>query len=142
MTRDPSRIDPILARLAAYWHAHPDLRLGQIVVNAVKAPWPRVADAVDVYSIEDDKLAAAFPEAPSADGAMFTPDQIDSLLGMRDHVQQHADYWRGKEAGDSADEALVQFDRLLAAHGIDPASEMGSISAAERTTSGGSTDAD
>lgn len=29
--RDPIRIDPILAKLRAYWTAHPDMRLGQIV---------------------------------------------------------------------------------------------------------------
>ena len=30
MTRDPARIDPILADLRRYWHAAPDLRLGQM----------------------------------------------------------------------------------------------------------------
>ena len=31
--RDPARIDRICDLLRAYWHAHPDLRLGQIVGN-------------------------------------------------------------------------------------------------------------
>lgn len=34
VSRDPDRIEPILAELAAYWKANPDMRLGQIVVNA------------------------------------------------------------------------------------------------------------
>ena len=35
MTRDPARIDPIVDNLRRYWRAYPDLRLGQIVVNAI-----------------------------------------------------------------------------------------------------------
>lgn len=34
--RDPARIDPILAKLRAYWTARPDMRLGQITLNALR----------------------------------------------------------------------------------------------------------
>ncbi len=49
--RDPGRIDGALAVLAAAWRAHPDLRLGQLVVNA--------AGDADSFYVEDDVLAAA-----------------------------------------------------------------------------------
>lgn len=37
MPRDPARIDPLLDELRAFWHRHPDMRLGQIVYQAAKA---------------------------------------------------------------------------------------------------------
>lgn len=50
--RDPARIDIIIAALRAYWLANPDLRLGQIVVNA--------ADGCDPFGVEDDALMAGW----------------------------------------------------------------------------------
>lgn len=43
-SRDPDRIGPILELLREVWTAKPDLRLGQILVNAMKLgePVPRV----------------------------------------------------------------------------------------------------
>lgn len=52
--RDPARIDIVLSALRAYWLANPDLRLGQIVVNA--------ADGGDPFGVEDDMLMAGWPE--------------------------------------------------------------------------------
>ena len=60
--RDPARIDIVLAALRAYWTANPDLRLGQIVVNA--------ASGGDPFSVEDEVLMGAwpvFPETPASD---------------------------------------------------------------------------
>jgi hypothetical protein len=51
--RDPARIDRICDLLRAYWHAHPDLRLGQIVGNFT----PRRIDAMARHYPE-----AVFPE--------------------------------------------------------------------------------
>jgi uncharacterized protein YihD (DUF1040 family) len=34
--RDPARIDRILELLREAWHAHPDWRLAQLVVNVIK----------------------------------------------------------------------------------------------------------
>ena len=56
--RDPGRIAPILADLARYWHAHPDMRLGQIVVSAIGAH-----GVPDVFYPEDDRPAAWLAEA-------------------------------------------------------------------------------
>lgn len=45
--RDPKRIKKVLQILRQYWEAHPDLRLGQILVN--------MADD-STYYMEDDEL--------------------------------------------------------------------------------------
>jgi hypothetical protein len=50
--RDPSRIDDVLAALRAAWVESPDLRLGQLVVNAVRPTQPCLA----VFNVEDDAL--------------------------------------------------------------------------------------
>ena len=58
---DPARIDRILAALGDYWRAHPDLRLGQIVVNSTPPgePCPRV------FYVEDDVIERALAFWPS-----------------------------------------------------------------------------
>jgi hypothetical protein len=54
--RDPARIDRILALLSEYWTQYPDLRLAQIVVNAV----PRTGwSCPEVFSAEDDVIEKA-----------------------------------------------------------------------------------
>lgn len=49
MARPPGRIDPILATIARIWKKYPDLRLGQILVNAT-------GHTGDMFFYEDDKL--------------------------------------------------------------------------------------
>lgn len=49
--RDPNRIDRMTDKLRKYWHAHPDLRLGQIVVNLNTKP--------DPFYVEDDEIDRA-----------------------------------------------------------------------------------
>ena len=46
--RDPNRIDEVLETLSAYWKKHPDLRLGQIIVN--------VTGKSDPFYVEDETL--------------------------------------------------------------------------------------
>lgn len=53
--RDPKRITPICNRLAAAWSAAPDLRLGQLIVNAVYT----ASSNSDPFYIEDDALVKA-----------------------------------------------------------------------------------
>jgi hypothetical protein len=45
--RDPARLERMLAKLALVWGAHPDLRLGQLVVN--------ITGTSDPFSVEDDE---------------------------------------------------------------------------------------
>jgi len=47
--RDPDRITPLLIRLEAYWKKNPDLRLGQIIVNAE-------GTLNDIFYVEDEFL--------------------------------------------------------------------------------------
>jgi len=56
MTRDPDRIDEVLEEVEEYWKEHPDLRLGQIIVNIAER------NVVDPFYIEDDELKSALEE--------------------------------------------------------------------------------
>jgi hypothetical protein len=53
--RNPDRIGPMLAVLSQVWERNPDLRLGQIVVNAARCVKP-MAPYPEVFYIEDDHL--------------------------------------------------------------------------------------
>jgi hypothetical protein len=61
--RDPARIDPILEEIRRIWTANPDLRLTQLLVNAVRPSEP----CSQVYSFEDDKLLRALREYPNTE---------------------------------------------------------------------------
>ena len=50
--RDPARIDDVLAAVRAAWAESPDLRLGQLIVNAVRPTNP----CPEVFYTEDDAL--------------------------------------------------------------------------------------
>jgi len=50
--RDPARIDNVLAALRAVWLESPDLRLGQLVVSAIRPTDP----CPEVFHAEDDAI--------------------------------------------------------------------------------------
>ncbi len=50
--RDPARIDEILSALRAAWQESPDLRLGQLIVNAVRPTQP----CPEVFYLQDEDL--------------------------------------------------------------------------------------
>ncbi len=50
--RDPKRIDEMLSVLRSIWELSPDLRLGQLIVNASRPNEP----CPQIFYIEDDKL--------------------------------------------------------------------------------------
>jgi len=50
--RDPARIDDALAALRTAWAESPDLRLGQLLVNAVRPAEP----CPEIFYVEDDVL--------------------------------------------------------------------------------------
>jgi uncharacterized protein YihD (DUF1040 family) len=62
--RDPERIGVVIQELAAYWSQHPDLRLGQLVVNA-----SRTAGVDDAYAVEDDRLLDGLRTLAARDSA-------------------------------------------------------------------------
>ena len=49
--RDVKRIPKILKRLEKIWKAHPDLRLGQLIINVTRQPSLPLP-----YDIEDEAL--------------------------------------------------------------------------------------
>jgi len=49
MKKDPKRIDSIMNRLTAVWKHHPELRLGQLILNSLN---PKT----DLYYMEDSLL--------------------------------------------------------------------------------------
>lgn len=50
--RDPNRIDPMLALLGKTWKKNPDLRLGQLLVNAARPSEP----VPQIFYLEDDAM--------------------------------------------------------------------------------------
>ncbi len=50
--RDPARIEKLIDALRRVWRVSPDMRLGQIVVNAANPKEP----APQVFYIEDDRM--------------------------------------------------------------------------------------
>ena len=50
--RDPNRIKPTLKLVEQIWEQHPDLRLGQLLVNAIRPSDP----VPEIFYAEDDKL--------------------------------------------------------------------------------------
>ena len=52
--RNPARIETILQALGEVWRLYPDMRLGQLVVIAVRPTLP----APEIFSAEDDRVLA------------------------------------------------------------------------------------
>ena len=56
--RDPKRIEPMIQLVWDVWQRSPDLRLGQILVNAIRPTEP----CPQVFSAEDDTIARGLEE--------------------------------------------------------------------------------
>jgi hypothetical protein len=56
--RDPRRIEQILDVIREIWEREPDLRLGQIVVNAIRPGEP----CPQIFGAEDDELLKGLRE--------------------------------------------------------------------------------
>lgn len=52
--RDKERIKPLLERLEVVWKEHPDLRLGQLILNVVRDP--------ALYYLEDEEIINSIEE--------------------------------------------------------------------------------
>lgn len=51
--RDPNRIDPMLELIREVWKAHPDLRLGQLIINLSDTSNGKP----ELFYLEDDEFA-------------------------------------------------------------------------------------
>lgn len=56
--RDPARIEALLSLLRQVWEQSPDLRLGQLLLSAVRPEQP----CPEIFHIEDDRLAEGLRE--------------------------------------------------------------------------------
>lgn len=63
--RDPARIDRMIEKLRALWHAHPDQRIGQLVVNLTRGGEPYV------FHTEDSSYERAIDHATSSGSFNF-----------------------------------------------------------------------
>lgn len=50
--RDPKRIDRVIEQLTLAWHAFPDMRLGQLILNIT-----RVETTSHLWNLEDDTIS-------------------------------------------------------------------------------------
>ena len=75
--RDINRIDGILKELGEIWKEYPDLRLGQLILNAIKDPQLYYIEDGDlIYYIEDEDLILKLKE-------IYTPTpEIMQLRGF------------------------------------------------------------
>lgn len=124
MTRDPARIDRILADLGRYWRANPDMRLAQIVVNACR----RRMAAPHIFHTEDDVTGAwlaehAPPEQPDAEGEVARlKDQIGRIHGKLAvaRSQRDAAMRALKEIGDRESREIELMDAIAEAAEVLP----------------------
>ena len=52
--RDPDRLDPMLYTIRQIWQRYPDMRLGQLLVNAINPNTP----CPEIFHAEDEVLLA------------------------------------------------------------------------------------
>ena len=84
-TRDPNRIRPFLEKIAEYWEKYPDLRFGQLVLNAVN-------DKNALYNIEESdflkKLSSYIAVAEDKDNDYLGAHDYFSLVVecSREHI--------------------------------------------------------
>lgn len=71
--RDPARIDWVLATLREAWVKEPQLRLGQLIVNALSLA--ETPDLGTVYCTEDDILVRHLKLMSSATSEMHKRDK-------------------------------------------------------------------
>ena len=107
--RDPARISRILADLERYWRTYPDMRLGQIVVDTIRAHDRRAA----VFYVEDDAVAAAFaaevaalPPTPVVDRTTLLPEPAADLA-TSEKVESMAAWAKSRIAHCQAEEVAL-----------------------------------
>jgi hypothetical protein len=84
--RDPARIPIILERLRKVWEAHPDLRLGQLVVNGASAR------RSEVFYVEDEALLGAIE-------TLAKPTRPD-LPSVQPQCADDAHVWQSRALGE------------------------------------------
>ncbi len=73
--RDPARIDRMIERLREVWHASPDMRLGQLLVNVIRPSQP----CPQIFHAEDTETEAKLARYPAL-GDRHTENEV--TLGL------------------------------------------------------------
>jgi len=80
--RDPARIPRMLETIRKVWETHPDLRLGQLLVNAMRPSRP----CPQVFYFEDDELEPRIAAYPSPDLPVHEADEVVLRLSRAEAV--------------------------------------------------------
>jgi hypothetical protein len=80
--RDPARIPRILEAVQKVWERDPDLRLGQLIVNAIRPSRP----TPQIFGFEDDKLEARLKNDFAPDTPKHTADEVVLSLTLNEAV--------------------------------------------------------
>lgn len=70
--RDPDRIDRIIDKLREVWKANPDLRLGQLLVNAIRPSQP----CPQIFYPEDDVIQKGLLAYQSGKSTRYTANEV------------------------------------------------------------------
>lgn len=65
--RKRGRISPVIRKLEEVWREHPDLRLGQLLINC--------AGDKDLFNLEDDELMEAMERFGDKSGVLYDSEQ-------------------------------------------------------------------
>jgi hypothetical protein len=77
--RDPARIDRIVELLREVWKNHPDMRLGQLLVNAIRPSRP----CPQVFGVEDDVTQKGLTAFLTTGHQRYTANEV--TLGLTMH---------------------------------------------------------
>jgi hypothetical protein len=93
--RDPARIPRILEAIWKVWERDPDLRLGQLIVNAIRPSRP----APQIFGFEDDKLEERLKNDRAPDTPKHTADEVVLSLTLNEAIVLMAFLMRFRDAG-------------------------------------------
>src|SRR5687768_5786193 len=80
--RDPARIDRILAAVRKVWVEYPDLRLGQLIVNAIRPSRP----CPQVFYPEDSVLESGLKGYPGNERPPYTAGEVTLELSLNEAI--------------------------------------------------------
>jgi hypothetical protein len=93
--RDPARIPRILEAIWKVWERDPDLRLGQLLVNAIRPSRP----TPQVFGFEDSKLEERLQTYLAPDTPQHTDDEVVLSLTLNEAIVLMAFLMRFRDAG-------------------------------------------
>ncbi|MBN9122042.1 MAG: hypothetical protein J0I06_23355 [Planctomycetes bacterium] len=80
--RDPNRIDRVIEKLREVWKAHPDLRLGQLLVNVIRPSQP----CPQIFGVEDTFTEQQLNHWPDPKGERYTENEVTLDLSKAEAI--------------------------------------------------------